>query len=85
MVTMPSTGLISLRPLSNIDPSATGTNSLGDGLAGPLDTRVGLKFGLYSDPKIAVTAIGSVFLPFGNEQMLLGDSNIVYEPKLAVE
>jgi len=84
-VMTPSTGLIALRPLSNIDPSATGTNNLGDGLAGPLDVRAGLKLGLYADPHIAVTAVGSVFLPFGADQMMLGDANIVYEPKLAFE
>jgi outer membrane protein OmpA-like peptidoglycan-associated protein len=85
MVTTPSTGLISLRPLSNIDQSATGGNSLGDGLAGPLDARVGLKFGLYRDRNFAVTAVASLFLPFGDDQMLLGDAGLVYEPKLAAE
>jgi outer membrane protein OmpA-like peptidoglycan-associated protein len=87
-VTRPSTGLISLRPLSNIDPSASpGDPSayLGDGLAGPLDARVGLKYGIYADHHLAVTAVGSVFLPFGEDQMLLGDHNLVYEPKLALE
>ena len=88
MVTQPSTGLVSLRPLSNIDPSASpGDPSayLGDGLAGPLDARVGLKYGIYADPHLAITAVGSVFLPFGEDQMLLGDRNLVYEPKLALE
>jgi outer membrane protein OmpA-like peptidoglycan-associated protein len=81
----PSTGLISLRPLTNIDPSATGANNLGDGLAGPLDVRAGLKYSLFANPKMALTAVGSVFLPFGNQDMMLGDANIVYEPKLAFE
>ncbi|MEO8845690.1 MAG: OmpA family protein [Kofleriaceae bacterium] len=83
-----STGLISLRPLSNIDPSANPNNSqayLGDGLAGPLDVHVGLKIALYDDPNYALTAIGSVFLPFGDDDMLLGDHGLVYEPKLAFE
>ena len=83
-----STGLIALRPLSNIDPSASPDDKasfLGDGLAGPLDTRAGVKISLFQDPQIAVTAIGSVFLPFGDDYMLLGDHNIVYEPKLAFE
>ena len=31
----------------------------------------------------AVTAVGSVFLPFGDDEMLLGDRNLVFEPKLA--
>ena len=84
----PSTGLIALRPLSNIDPSASPNDPssyLGDELAGPLDVRVGLKIALYSDPHVALTAVGSVFLPFGDENMLLGDANLVYEPKLAFE
>jgi len=83
-----STGLISLRPLSNIDPSADPNDSmayLADELSGPLDAHVGLKVALYQDPNIALTAIGSVFLPFGEDEMLLGDHNIVYEPKLAFE
>src|SRR5262249_44766974 len=87
-ISMKSTGLIALRPLSNIGPSARPADPssyLGAGLAGPLDARAGLKLNLYSDTNIAVTAIGSVFLPFGDDQMLLGDRNLVYEPKLAFE
>ena len=87
-MTMKSTGLIALRPLSNIDPSASPSDKsayLGDELAGPLDAHAGLKIALYRDPQIALTAIGSVFLPFGDDEMLLGDHNIVYEPKLAFE
>jgi outer membrane protein OmpA-like peptidoglycan-associated protein len=88
VVTAPSTGLISLRPLSNIDPSANPSDAsayLGDELAGPLDARVGAKLALVRSPTFALTAIGSVFLPFGDEQMLLGDANLVFEPKLAAE
>ncbi|MFN0253357.1 MAG: OmpA family protein [Kofleriaceae bacterium] len=84
----PSTGLIALRPLSNIDPSANPndeTSYLGDGLAGPLDARAGLKFMLVSTPKMALTLVGSVVLPFGEDEMLLGDRGLVYEPKLAFE
>ncbi|MGE5185794.1 MAG: hypothetical protein ACM31C_27225, partial [Acidobacteriota bacterium] len=84
----PSTGLISLRPLTNLDPSAPSSDAaayLGDELAGPLDAHVGVKLALYRDPKIAITAIGSVFLPFGDEDMLLGDRNLVFEPKVAAE
>jgi outer membrane protein OmpA-like peptidoglycan-associated protein len=84
-ISKPSTGLISLRPLTNIDPSAAGVNGLGDGLAGPLDVRAGIKLGIFSNLHMALTAVGSVFLPFGADQMMLGDSNIVYEPKLAFE
>jgi outer membrane protein OmpA-like peptidoglycan-associated protein len=86
-IVQPSTGLISLRPLSNIDPSATpgGPAYLGDGLAGPLDARFGIKVKLIERPLLAVTAIGSVFLPFGDDDMLLGDHGFVFEPKLAVD
>jgi outer membrane protein OmpA-like peptidoglycan-associated protein len=83
-----SSGLIALRPLSNIDPSAPSNDStayLGDGLAGPLDARFGLKVALVTQNRLAVTAIGSVFLPFGDDEMLLGDHNLVFEPKLAVD
>src|SRR5262249_25632075 len=86
--TTPSTGLISLRPLSNIDPSASPSDStsyLGDSLAGPLDARFGLKVALLAAENLAVSAVGSVFLPFGEDTMLLGDSNLVFEPKLAVD
>lgn len=82
----PSTGLIALRPLSNIDPSASSSQSkLGDELSGPLDTRVALKLSLYQDPTLALTAIGTVVLPFGDDEMLLGDRDLVYEPELAFE
>ena len=83
-----STGLIALRPLSNIDPSASPNNPtayLGDGLAGPLDARVGLKLALLETPRVAVTAVGSVFLPFGEDDMLLGDRGLVIAPSVAVE
>jgi outer membrane protein OmpA-like peptidoglycan-associated protein len=82
-----STGLISLRPLSNLDPSAPPGSSgyLGDELAGPLDARFGLKLALVQRPLWALTAVGSVILPFGDDQMLLGDANLVFEPRLAFE
>ncbi|CAN5358721.1 hypothetical protein BH11MYX1_BH11MYX1_16640 [soil metagenome] len=81
-----STGLIALRPLSNIDHSASGSQKkLGDELAGPLDARVALKVSLYQAPSLALTAIGTIVLPFGDDQMLLGDHDLVYEPKLAFE
>ncbi|HEU0032745.1 MAG TPA: OmpA family protein [Kofleriaceae bacterium] len=87
-LTAPSTGLIALRPLTNLDPSASpddATAYLGDGLAGPLDARLGLKLALVSQPQLAITAVGSVFLPFGEDEMLLGDRSLVFEPKLALE
>ena len=80
-----STGLLSLRPISNIDPSASGQNFTGDGHAGPLDAHLGLKFGLYADPHLAIAAVASLFLPFGEDEMLLGDRGLVFEPKLAAE
>ncbi|HUS33267.1 MAG TPA: hypothetical protein VMZ53_32415, partial [Kofleriaceae bacterium] len=87
-ISMPSTGLIALRPLSNIDQSANPDDPgayLGDGRSGPLDVRAGLKIALFEDPKTALALVGSVFLPFGDDYMLLGDRNLVYEPKLAFE
>jgi outer membrane protein OmpA-like peptidoglycan-associated protein len=87
MVT-PATGLIALRPISNIDPSAPRSDDsayLGDGLAGPLDARVGGKLALVQQPKLAIALVGSVFLPFGEDEMLLGDRGLVFEPKLAIE
>jgi len=48
-ITKPSTGLLALRPLSNLDPSARPSDSsayLGDELGGPLDARLGIKIGL---------------------------------------
>ncbi|MEJ7604196.1 MAG: hypothetical protein WKG01_40400, partial [Kofleriaceae bacterium] len=83
-----STGLIALRPLSNIDPSADPDDPaayLGDGLAGPLDARAGVKLALVERPTLAITAIGSVTLPFGEDEMLLGDRDLVFEPMLAAE
>ncbi|MEO7733229.1 MAG: thrombospondin type 3 repeat-containing protein, partial [Kofleriaceae bacterium] len=87
-ITRPSTGLIALRPLSNIDPSASPNNDqayLGDGLAGPLDARLGIKVALLQQARLALTAVASVFLPFGEDEMLLGDHNLVFEPKLALD
>jgi len=87
-VSAKSTGVIALRPLSNIDPSASPDQSsafLGDELAGPLDARFGLKLALITGQKLAVTLVGSAFLPFGDDEMLLGDRNIVFEPKLAID
>jgi hypothetical protein len=87
-VKQPSTGLIALRQLTNIDPSAPssdGTAYLGDGLAGPLDARFGLKVAVLERQQFAVTAIGSVTLPFGDDEMLLGDRGLVFEPRLAVD
>jgi len=88
VISEPSSGLIALRPLSNIDPSADPSDQsayLGDGLAGPLDVRAGFKIALIQDQKLALAAVGTIVLPFGEDEMLLGDKNIVYEPKVALE
>ncbi len=87
-ITTPSTGLLSLRPLTNIDPSADPGDEAayrGDGLSGPLDARAGIKYALYTDAAMALTLVGSIALPFGDDEMLLGDKNLVYEPKVAYE
>ncbi len=87
-VSTPSSGLISLRPLSNIDQSANPNDPasyLGDGLAGPLDARLGAKYLLWTNTKMALAAVGTVSLPFGDEEMLLGDRGLVFEPKLAFD
>jgi len=87
-ITAPSTGLIALRPLSNLDPSASPSDHsayLGDELAGPLDARFGIKVALIERPLLAVTAIGSLVLPFGDDDMMLGDRNLVFEPRIAVD
>ncbi len=84
----PGTGLVALRRISNLDPSASPgdpSSYLGDGLAGPLDARLGGKLALIQQPTFAVAVVGSVFLPFGEDEMLLGDRSLVFEPKLAVE
>ena len=79
----PSTGLISLRPLSNMDPSGGYQDA---GLSGPLDVRVGGKYMLLGGTgKLAVTAIGTVVLPFGEDELFLGDRNLVFEPRLAID
>src|SRR6185503_8724780 len=47
--------------------------------------RFGIKVGLLERPQLAVTAIGSVALPFGDDEMLLGDRSLVFEPRIAVD
>ncbi|MCL4226443.1 MAG: OmpA family protein [Myxococcales bacterium] len=77
-----STGLISLRELSNQDPSG---NYEAQSLSGPLDVRVGAKYQFLDGPRLAATAIGTVVLPFGEDEMFLGDRNLVFEPRLALD
>lgn len=78
----PSTGMISLRPISNIDPSG---GYEAQGLSGPLDVRLGGKYQFYESQKLAATGVVTVSLPFGEDEMFLGDRNLVFEPRLAVD
>jgi outer membrane protein OmpA-like peptidoglycan-associated protein len=78
----PSTGLIALRPLSNIDPSG---GFVDEGVAGPLDVRLGAKYKLTSGPKLSTALVLVATLPFGEEEMFLGDGSFVFEPKLAID
>jgi outer membrane protein OmpA-like peptidoglycan-associated protein len=77
----PSTGLISLRPLSNIDPSGDVTQ---EGHSVPTDVRVGGKYRLLTG-KLGLAVLGIVSVPFGDEEMFLGDASFVFEPKVAVD
>jgi outer membrane protein OmpA-like peptidoglycan-associated protein len=77
-----STGAIALRALSNIDPSGGFQD---DGLAGPLDVRLTGKFLVFAASKTAVSLLGTVSLPFGEQDMMLGDASFVFEPKIAVD
>jgi outer membrane protein OmpA-like peptidoglycan-associated protein len=79
---LPSTGIISMRPLSNIDPSG---GYLDEGLAGPLDVRVVAKYELMTDKNLAVSAMGAVALPFGEDEMFLGDHGLVFEPRILLD
>ncbi|MBK7536424.1 MAG: OmpA family protein [Myxococcales bacterium] len=78
----PSTGLVALRPLSNIDQAGSPVD---DGRAGPLDVRLGGKLALLRGERAALTLVGTMTLPFGEDEMLLGDSGLTFEPKLAFD
>ncbi len=75
------TGLLSLRPISNIDPSG---NFTPEERAGPTDARLALKYALHRSLKWRMALQLAVVAPFGDEEVFLGDSNLVYEPRLAV-
>jgi outer membrane protein OmpA-like peptidoglycan-associated protein len=77
-----STGVQTLRPVSNIDPSG---GYAPDGLAGPLDVRLGAKVAILDGKKLAVTAVLTGSLPFGEDEMLLGDAGYMVEPRLAID
>ncbi|MCG8420303.1 MAG: OmpA family protein [Proteobacteria bacterium] len=78
----PSTGLISLRPVSNIDPSG---GFEPHGLSGPLDARAGFKLQLIDRNSFDLAFLALASIPFGDEEMFLGDAHFVVSPRLAVE
>lgn len=77
-----STGLISLRPLSNLDPSGNFQN---EQLSGPYDVRLGFKYKLKETKKLKMSLLASATVPFGDEEVFMGDSGFVLEPRLAVD
>jgi outer membrane protein OmpA-like peptidoglycan-associated protein len=85
---LPSTGLLSLRPLDNLDPSqssSVASNNSGEMRSGPLDTRVTAKYSLTTSRNLATAIVLTAAVPFGEDQMYLGDRGFVFEPKLAVD
>jgi len=76
------TGLLSLRPISNIDPSG---NQTPEERAGPTDARLALKYSLTRSLKWRTAVQLTVVAPFGDEDVFLGDSNLVYEPRFAAD
>jgi outer membrane protein OmpA-like peptidoglycan-associated protein len=78
----PNTGLQSLRATSNFDPAG---NFQPEQLAGPLDARAGVKYSFYDSGSIRMAALGTVSAPFGEDELFLGDQNLVFEPKLAID
>ncbi len=78
----PSTGLLSLRPISSLDPAGSFQD---EQLVGPFDTRLGAKYVLLKGDKLGLAVIADMTLPFGDEEVFLGDSGFVFTPKLAAE
>ena len=78
----PSTGLISLRPLSNVDPSG---GFEPQGLSGPLDARIGFKLQVIDGRVFDLAVLATASVPFGDEEMFLGDADFVFSPRLAAE
>ncbi len=79
----PSTGLIALRLPSNIDPSG---GFEPQGLSAPLDVRLGLKWRfLVAREGLSAALVGSAHVPFGEEEMFLGDESFVLEPRIALD
>jgi len=79
-IRVPSTGLISLRPLSNID-QAGGP----DGRSGPIDPRIGVKYQAMKGRSYALAGQLNISVPFGDEEMFLGDRSFVVEPRVALD
>jgi OmpA-OmpF porin, OOP family len=85
---LPSTGLLSLRPFDDLDPSqssAVDSNNQPIFMAGPLDARVAAKYALTSGKHLSTTLVAVAAVPFGEDQIFLGDSGFVIEPKLAID
>ncbi len=85
---LPSTGLLSLRPISNLDPSQSSSiasNNTGEMRSGPLDVRVTAKYALTTGKSVATALVLTGGVPFGEDQMFLGDSGFVFEPRLALD
>ncbi|MBK9034403.1 MAG: OmpA family protein [Myxococcales bacterium] len=78
----PSTGMISLRPLTNIDQSG---GYEPQGLSGPLDVRASGKYQFLEGSNLAAAAMVTVVLPFGEDEMFLGDRNLVFEPRVTAD
>ncbi len=76
------TGLLSLRPISNIDPSG---NQTPEERAGPTDARLALKYQLTRSLKWRTALQVTVVAPFGDQDVFLGEDNLVYEPRLAAD
>lgn len=77
-----STGLISLRELSNFDPSG---GFEPQSLSGPLDVRLVAKYALTTGKNLAVSLMGAAGVPFGEDEVFLGDSGFVIEPRLLID
>ena len=78
----PSTGILSLRPVGSLDPAGRFQD---EQLVGPFDTRFGAKYIILEGDKLGLAFLADVSLPFGDEEMFLGDTSFVFTPKLAAE
>ncbi|HEY3359912.1 MAG TPA: OmpA family protein [Polyangia bacterium] len=67
-----ATGFYSADPTSNVNPAS----------AAPLDSRVGLKYRLWQNPRFAVGLQALVTLPFGSDAEFMGEKSVTYQPKV---